>query len=125
MPVITSEELSLCDCCALMVANGDESGCRDFYGHTHQATELPIGTVMAGDSLETARGFTCDGCQEDQGPLANEWPAVVLVQAPEHVNYPHEDGRLFDCPACEASCHCTPGHTECVFEGVHNGTAAD
>ena len=30
------DELSLCDCCALVVANDDESGCRDYYGHTHE-----------------------------------------------------------------------------------------
>lgn len=39
----------------------------------------------------------------------------------EHVNYPHEPGRLFDCPACEARCHCddNPGTTECVYSGRH------
>lgn len=37
----------------------------------------------------------------------------------EHVNYPHEPGRLYDCPACEAQCHCTYGDEECVFEGTH------
>jgi|SRR5215469_2873528 len=40
-----------------------------------------------------------------------------------HVEYPHEPGRLHDCPGCEARCHCTAGHTECVFEGKHNGLA--
>jgi hypothetical protein len=38
---------------------------------------------------------------------------------PSHVNYPHEPGYLYDCPACESSCHCTPGSAECVFEGEH------
>lgn len=42
----------------------------------------------------------------------------------KHADYPHEPGRLYDCPACEARCHCTPGHTQCVYEGRHNGTAA-
>jgi hypothetical protein len=37
----------------------------------------------------------------------------------EHVSYPHEPGRLYDCPACESTCHCTPGTTECVFDGEH------
>lgn len=41
-----------------------------------------------------------------------------------HVNYPHEPGRLYDCPACEAACHCTPGDVECVYEGTHSGVAA-
>lgn len=38
-----------------------------------------------------------------------------------HVDYPHYPGRLYDCPACEARCHCTPdaGTTECIFEGKH------
>lgn len=40
----------------------------------------------------------------------------------EHVNYPHEPGRLYDCPACEARCHCGPGvaagsETECIWSG--------
>lgn len=38
----------------------------------------------------------------------------------EHVNYPHEPGRLYDCPACESECHCSEvkrlqGETECIF----------
>lgn len=41
-----------------------------------------------------------------------------------HVDYPHFPGYLFDCPACEAQCFCTPGNSECVFEGAHNGSAA-
>jgi hypothetical protein len=40
---------------------------------------------------------------------------------PEHVNYPHEPGRLYDCPACESRCHCTPGTAECVYDGPHAG----
>lgn len=46
-----------------------------------------------------------------------------MVTTIEHVDYPHEPGRLYDCPACEARCHCTPGDAECVFEGEHNGLA--
>lgn len=42
----------------------------------------------------------------------------------KHVDYPHEPGRLYDCPACEARCHCTAAvtrgeETECIFEGEH------
>jgi hypothetical protein len=40
-----------------------------------------------------------------------------------HVSYPHLPGRLYDCPACEAECHCTPGDAECVYGGEHNGMA--
>ena len=41
-----------------------------------------------------------------------------------HADYPHVPGRLYDCPACEARCHCTPGDAECVYGGQHNGPAA-
>ena len=41
-----------------------------------------------------------------------------------HADYPHLPGRLHDCPACEARCHCTPGDAECVYDGQHNGLAA-
>ena len=41
-----------------------------------------------------------------------------------HADYPHLPGRLHDCPACEAWCHCTPGDAECVYNGQHNGLAA-
>ena len=43
---------------------------------------------------------------------------------PAHADYPHEPGRLYGCPACEAACHCTPGDAECVYSGPHNGQAA-
>lgn len=34
-----------------------------------------------------------------------------------HSDYPHEPGRLYDCPACEAECWCTgrPGDEQCIF----------
>ena len=41
-----------------------------------------------------------------------------------HADYPHQPGRLYDCPACEAACHCTQGDAECVYSGPHNGLAA-
>jgi hypothetical protein len=37
----------------------------------------------------------------------------------QHSTYPHEPGRLYDCPACEAECHCTPGTTPCVYCASH------
>lgn len=37
-----------------------------------------------------------------------------------HADYPpHEPGYLYDCPACEARCHCTAGSAECVYAGYH------
>lgn len=38
-------EGSACACCALVIANGDDSGCRDYYGHTHESAHLPARVV--------------------------------------------------------------------------------
>lgn len=33
----------------------------------------------------------------------------------EHADYPHEPGRLYDCPACESGpCACTDDDAPCV-----------
>ena len=43
-----------------------------------------------------------------------------LVAAPvKHADYPHEPGRLYDCPLCESQCFCTGEGTDalCVFCG--------
>lgn len=37
MPVTTVFEGHACQCCAGVIANGDESGCRHYYGHTHRS----------------------------------------------------------------------------------------
>lgn len=38
---------------------------------------------------------------------------------PEHADYPHEPGTLYDCPRCEAECFCSDpgkrGGATCVF----------
>lgn len=41
------------------------------------------------------------------------------MTTPVHVDYPHTPGRLYDCPACEAACHCVAGKTYCVYSGPH------
>lgn len=51
--------------------------------------------------------------ERDDSPEPAGWAVLRL----RHVSYPHEDGRLFDCPACEAVCHCTPDTAECVWTG--------
>ena len=48
-------------------------------------------------------------------------PHTTAVE--QHADYPHLPGTLYDCPACEARCHCTPGATQCVYNGEHNGLA--
>lgn len=35
--ILKKETLDVCDCCLIMAANGDETGCRDYYNHTHKS----------------------------------------------------------------------------------------
>ena len=39
------ESEHVCECCALVIANGDNPSCRDYYGHTHGD---PIGLWVLG-----------------------------------------------------------------------------
>lgn len=45
---------------------------------------------------------------------------AYVVSLVPHADYPHEPGRLHDCAACEARCHCTPGTSQCVYGGEHD-----
>jgi len=53
----------------------------------------------------TKSGCLCDPC---------------LDEAPEHADYPHRPGTLYDCPACENECFCerksgSLEYSKCVF----------
>lgn len=63
------------------------------------------------DSYSTS---ACDGCGS---PLHGERHAVTIEKSePQHADYPHEPGTLYDCPACEENCYCStePGCTPCL-----------
>lgn len=67
-----------------------------------------VGFVMLGE-YDTAQE-ALDASLRDSGLLV------------EHVSTPHESGRLLDCRACEATCHCGPGVADgreaaCVWDG--------
>lgn len=36
----------LCECCALKLANDDDSSCRDYHGHDHASLDVPAGTAI-------------------------------------------------------------------------------
>lgn len=67
-----------CECCLLMIVNGDESGCRDYYGHTHRPASL---------SEETERELSAAYPQFDQSEW--EWNAFVVgdSQGTHSLNY--------------------------------------
>ena len=59
MALLESEYV--CECCALVIANGDSSACRDYYGHTHGD---PVGIWALGDVWVEAGlfGDSCAAC---------------------------------------------------------------
>ncbi|WP_143234409.1 DUF6197 family protein [Paractinoplanes atraurantiacus] len=42
-------------------------------------------------------------------PTGKAGDQPTAEQPSEHVDYPHQPGTLYDCPACEASCFCASG----------------
>lgn len=110
--------------------------------------EIRIGhLVTARHEDESALGRIESGHAGDwyvrtaEGELTGPWRAADLAEVArmdmgqfegvpldeiEHVAYPHEPGRLYDCPRCEAECHCTgfPGHAQCVFCATLSGEAS-
>lgn len=63
-------EGNCCECCALMITNGDESGCRDFYGHTHSAPmpeKIAEGHAVITSEETTEAVGSCDLCGTGNG----------------------------------------------------------
>ena len=56
-------EVWVCGCCALMVNTGDESGCRDFHGHTHPTCDKNIVRADIEHTFEVGYFHAnCNGC---------------------------------------------------------------
>lgn len=75
---------------------------------------LYVAVVVSDD--EECQAYCPEDCDGEHEPAG--W-AVARKDIP-HADYPHEPGRLYDCAACEAECHCKPGETECVYSGEHS-----
>ena len=53
----------LCECCTLMVNNGDDSSCRDFHGHTHPTCDKSVIYADTEDTFEVGYFHAnCNGC---------------------------------------------------------------
>ncbi len=53
----------VCECCALMVNNGDESSCRDFHGHTHPTCDKSVTYANTEDTFTVGYFHAnCNGC---------------------------------------------------------------
>ena len=55
----------VCECCALVINNGDDSGCRDFHGHTHPTCDKSVIYADMEDTFEVGYFHAnCNGCGE-------------------------------------------------------------
>ena len=82
-------------------------------GNGHHAALVEL-TEYASRTALAATGTDAGGVVKSKRPRL-----AYSVTRVDHADYPHPAGYLFDCPACQAMCHCTPGSTECVYEGTH------
>lgn len=75
-----ADTFDVCGCCASVMVNGDDSSCRDYYGHDHAACQLGPDWVLVSDSGPTSHsyGWTCAGCGTDQLPYGEAWPVLEL-----------------------------------------------
>ena len=56
-------EVWVCECCALVVNNDCDSGCRDFYGHTHPTCDKNIVRTDIEHTYEVGYfDVNCNGC---------------------------------------------------------------
>lgn len=61
-------ETTVCECCALWIANRDDTGCRDYWGHEHETCDLGLepGEHAALALSEPAHdAYRCAGCGDD------------------------------------------------------------
>ena len=53
----------VCECCALVINNGDESSCRDYHGHTHPTCDKSVTYTNTEDTFTVGYFHTnCNGC---------------------------------------------------------------
>jgi hypothetical protein len=102
----------------------DHPGFADFEAAVAWLDRYLDGRYGDGQTPYTAYDFN-----DAKGRTAAEVIAELLAAADTwqqpsvaHVDYPHEPGHLYDCPACEATCHCTPTSTQCVHCALQGHT---
>lgn len=70
-PESAPESAPVCTCCALWIANADDSGCRDYYGHTHKRCAVTGG--LSDNDKEVWETWICAGCETVMLPGSNQW----------------------------------------------------
>lgn len=76
----------VCQCCTVTNhSGGDDSGCRDYYEHTHDNGFIPTECAYTGDSgQDFLAEWLCDACGEWQavGSQQHFWTALEDTSGP-------------------------------------------
>ena len=72
-------ELLVCECCALVINNGDESSCRDFHGHTHPRCDSAIAHLTNDRFTVGYFSTNCNGCGRIQLDGAHMYGAIRTI----------------------------------------------
>lgn len=87
-PTVRHED-NVCTCCALVIANGDESGCRDFHGHTHRAP-----------ALDRRLSLRLDEEYPGARPAGVDWSSFMVLTGQDDEGSAGEEDTLGACPLC-------------------------
>ena len=66
----------VCECCALLITNGDDSGCRDFHNHTHPDCDPAIAYLTGTEHRVGYFDMICNGCGTIQHNGADMYSAI-------------------------------------------------
>ena len=69
----------VCECCALLITNGDDSGCRDFHNHTHPDCDPAVRHLTGLKHHVGYFAMNCTGCGMIQRDGAVVYGAIRLT----------------------------------------------
>lgn len=102
MPMTIVDTIAVCECCALMIASGDESGCRDHCGHVHPSADVPVGTVPVDrEGDRPSWTWPCGACGTTQLAFTYRLWADVLER--QHAHSWRSDVSAMWCAECDTN----------------------
>ena len=72
----TEVEVWVCECCAQLVENGDDSSCRDYYNHTHPDCDPAVNRLTGRKHTVGYFTMNCNGCGMIQRTGADMYSAI-------------------------------------------------
>ena len=100
--IVASDTGLVCECCMLVIANGDDSSCRDYHGHEHEECELGLEAnesahIGVTDGSPEVLMFRCVGCGNDV--MDNAYPLIIMADV--EVNHTHHYDETISAWMCK------------------------